>query len=190
MSEYWIETASGLRLDLVEPRVESILIEDIAHALAHEVRFSGHTERPVSVAEHSLIVCQLVTDRGLPLAVQLGALLHDAQEAYCKDIPRPLKRLLGHTYEQVESRLANLIWSKFGCHNDPAIKWADNVALVSEAQALMANGAKHWGFQEQPLAWVVDGLRLNRQVPAHVHQNRFLRMFRALRAAIEESARG
>jgi hypothetical protein len=181
-----METASGVRVDLLEPRIEQILIEDIAHHLAHENRYAGATVRPISVCEHSLYVMEAVAELSAPLGVQLGALLHDAQEAYVKDVPRPLKRLLGSVYSEIESRFANLIWSKFGCRNSPAIKDADNRVLLAEAQALMPNGSDRWGFREVPIPWVIQAVKLNSMVPARAHEQRFLRMFRVLSGAIAE----
>ena len=80
-------------------------IRDIAHALSIEARFGGHTIEPVSVAAHSIRVyqrvVQLTADMSGARRLHRGALLHDASEAYLKDIPKELKRLLKsyHLYE-------------------------------------------------------------------------------------------
>ena len=68
----FIGTFSGLRFWPLDPNPEKILIDDIAHALAHQCRFGGHASRFYSVAEHSVHVSRLC----LPEHALWG-LLHD-----------------------------------------------------------------------------------------------------------------
>ena len=55
----FIGTFSGLRFWPLDPDPAKILIEDIAHALAHQCRFGGHASKFYSVAEHSVHVSHL-----------------------------------------------------------------------------------------------------------------------------------
>ena len=80
----WILTWSGKRFDLFEPTPEMIDPRDIAQALGTIARFNGHTKEHYTVAQHSVIVANLV-----PPEHQLAALLHDATEAYIGDMVRP-----------------------------------------------------------------------------------------------------
>jgi len=82
----WITTISGKRVELLAPTPESIDIYDIAYGLARIQRYTGHTKRPWSVLDHSLLVCSL-----LPPELQLEGLMHDSPEAYIGDVSRPLK---------------------------------------------------------------------------------------------------
>ena len=95
---HWITTATGRDFPLAGlPTLmqgAQPCIEDIAHALAQINRFTGHAARPYSVAEHSLLVCDIVRAKGLNAHAQLLALLHDAHEAYCGDVASPTKSLL------------------------------------------------------------------------------------------------
>jgi len=77
---------SGGTFDILNPRAEDVRIEDIAHALSQQCRFTGHTKTFYSVAQHSVLASTLVAAPD-----ELWALLHDASEAYMGDMNRPLK---------------------------------------------------------------------------------------------------
>lgn len=89
MSRYILPTFTGKLFDLEHPTENMICIEDIAHHLSLENRYNGATKFPLSVAQHSLLVCQMA-----PKELKLEALLHDREEAYYKDWPSPLKKLV------------------------------------------------------------------------------------------------
>jgi hypothetical protein len=133
-----IFTFSGGFMRPLDPQPEDILIEDIAHALANQCRWTGHVAEFFSVAEHSMNVAKLV-----PEELRLTALLHDASEAYLADLARPIKKApgLGEVYLEVEARLEAAIAERFGIDPDPlghkAVKQADEQALWAEAKALL-----------------------------------------------------
>src|SRR6266702_8144744 len=81
-----ITTYTGRHIDLLSPEFADIHIDDIAASLAKTTRFNGHTLRPYTVAEHSL----LGVEYSLPQH-KLEFLLHDATEAYLGDVVGPLK---------------------------------------------------------------------------------------------------
>jgi 5'-deoxynucleotidase YfbR-like HD superfamily hydrolase len=134
-TERHIRTNSGLYLDVFNPDPNSILIEDIAHALSMLCRFSGHINQFYSVAEHSLYVSYL-----LPEELRLEGLLHDATEAYLVDLPTPIKRNM-EVYRSVEDNLMSVIAAKFKINFPfhPLIKQADVMALEYEWKNLMIN---------------------------------------------------
>jgi len=103
-----IRTFTGLYMNVFEPTPEMINIRDIAHALSMECRFSGHLPNFYSVAEHSVMVSRIA-----PKELKLQALLHDASEAYLRDIPRPIKPKLTN-YKAIEDKLMRIIAGKFG----------------------------------------------------------------------------
>lgn len=139
----FVGTFTGLHFWPLDPRPEEICLEDIAHALSNICRFNGHTIRFYSVAEHSLNVENLLEQQGCNSIVRLYGLLHDAAEAYCCDIPRPLKRSL-FGYAEIESRIMKAIYKAFGL-SEPnefqrqLIDLADDYMLTVESMKLMAN---------------------------------------------------
>lgn len=97
-------------IDLLNPDPKTIDIRDIARGLATEYRYGGQTITPYSVAEHSVLVSLFV-----PEEYAKQALLHDAAEAYFKDIMRQVKRLPGFgRYRKMESRLQDAVFDRFG----------------------------------------------------------------------------
>lgn len=129
-----IRTYSGLYVDPLDPDPEVITIGDIAHALSMECRWNGHAQRFISVAEHSLNVVQYIRERHPDnFSLQLQALMHDASEAYLKDLPSPVKdRIPG--YRQAQDHLMEIIAEKF-CFAfpfNPIVKEADKFNLKYE----------------------------------------------------------
>lgn len=131
-----IQVAHGRVIDPLNPSVDDIYIEDIAHALSNQCRFSGHVTRFYSVAEHSVRVSKACKPEDA-----LWGLLHDATEAYLVDLPRPLKRApgLGDEYLKIEANLQRIICEKFGLVDEmpESVHEADNALLMTEARDLL-----------------------------------------------------
>lgn len=135
-----ISTFTGRKVDLVNPRPEQIDIADIACGLANESRFNGQTGRLYSVAQHSVEASFIV-----PREDRLEALLHDATEAYMKDIPAPLKALLPE-YRAIERRLDAVIRERFGLSLIPsrAVAEADMIMRATEKRDFMPTDTSIW----------------------------------------------
>lgn len=160
MSRHSIVTRSGLVVDLLAPEPAGIRLTDIALALSRIPRFNGHTSRVWSVADHSLLVLQLMGEDA-PSTVRLAALLHDAHEAYAGDIISPvhvgLGALEGDAFAAViemKDRLDGAIETAFalpcGALLDSAIKAADQLALAIEVHALMEKPVGAWSLPALP----------------------------------------
>ncbi|MEG9764240.1 HD family hydrolase [Enterobacter hormaechei] len=136
----YIQTLSGKHINYLDIHHEDIVIEDIATALSHICRFAGHLPEFYSVAQHSVLVSQLV-----PAEFVLEALLHDAAEAYVQDIPAPLKRILPD-YRRVEAYVDGVIREKFGLPalQHPTVKYADLVMLGTERRDLDIDDGTAW----------------------------------------------
>ena len=71
----WQRMLSGRRLDLLDPAPLDIEVNDIAHGLAFVARWNGQTrgDWPYSVAEHSLLVEQILALISIPPSRPAGA---------------------------------------------------------------------------------------------------------------------
>lgn len=170
-----ILTHSGQYFDLADPQPDMIRIEDIAHALSHICRFTGHTRHFYSVAEHSVLVSCCV-----PRELAMQGLLHDATEAYVNDIAAPLKLLLPD-YRAIEARVWTAIAERFGLplELDPLVKDADLSMLTAERRHLMPPTADRWPCEDSHPA--THGLLPNGLLPVYAWQH-FTTRFAVLEA--------
>lgn len=109
----YILTYTKTRFYPLEPSVDDIKIEDIAHSLSLMTRANGHFKHFYSVAQHAINCYKEAKVRGYSDRVQLGCLLHDSSESYISDLTRPVKRRFSD-YLSIEEKLQNLIYEKYG----------------------------------------------------------------------------
>ncbi|MBU6429149.1 MAG: phosphohydrolase [Cyanobacteria bacterium REEB65] len=149
-----IQTYTGVFVDPFAPDPDSIRIEDIAHALSLQCRFSGHVRRHWSVAAHSCLVSDLC-----PVEHALAGLLHDATEAYLVDVPRPVKHHPGMAmYREAETALEAVVAARFGVtYPWPSVVLSiDRFVLGCEARALL-HGTDHWSDFARSF-WEIDSV--------------------------------
>lgn len=134
-----IATSAGL-IDLRNPDATRLTPAMLASGLAKLNRWIGHTQSPLSVAQHSLMVANQ-----LPRRARIYGLLHDAHEALIGDIATPVEQHLEHLLPGFRGLL-----SRVKADLDAAIRAALNVpapnnlilAEVFEADSRMA--ATEW----------------------------------------------
>lgn len=143
-----IQTYTGKTFDLANPDPDLIDIVDIAHALSMICRFTGHVREFDSVAQHSLVVAEM-----LPPHLQLVGLMHDATEAYVTDVSRPLKGMLP-AYKEIEDSVWRAIATRFDLPETlpPEVKAADNVSLLWERRDLMGASTEKWDLETPDIA--------------------------------------
>lgn len=190
----WIQTWTGQAVDLIAPDPRTIDIIDIAHALSLISRFTGHTDKSYSVAQHSVLVSRQV---GSPW--ELEGLLHDAPEAYLSDLSAPAKMamrelthnavtaIVGHhawpgydqparsPYDELEQRMWTAVSMRFGLQREipPSVKTADMRMLITE-KAMLGKEAKPWELEGEPYPFTIEPW------PAAVAERKFLIRFKVL----------
>lgn len=129
----WIMTSTGRKVRPLALRAEDVCIKDIAHALALKCRYGGHCREFYSVAQHSVLVSRYV-----PQQHALWGLLHDAEEAYLADIPRPVKPRLKE-WPVIAAKVQAVICHRFKLDEvEPAeVKAIDTAILYDEMKVLM-----------------------------------------------------
>lgn len=137
----WMQTFTGKAFYALSPTLDSIDIEDIAHALSMLCRYGGHCTAFYSVAEHCVLMSYAVSPENA-----LWALLHDSTEAYMGDLIRPIKRQMP-AYAEAEADLMLAICQKFGLDwPQPAeVKEADTRILLDEREVLLGPSPQKWG---------------------------------------------
>jgi hypothetical protein len=162
---------SGGWFDFLDPWNSPFTIEDIAHGLAHVCRYAGQCSGFYSVAEHSLLVADVVDD------YPLEALLHDAAEAFMGDITRPLKQLLPE-YKRVEANVEGAILERLGLSTPipKAVKDADLRVLAAEQLQIMPKGTADWAHEQG----VVPAPVVVRLLPPEAAFHEFMERYHAL----------
>lgn len=130
---------------LLDPTPEEVFIEDIAWSLGKLCRFNGHCTRPYSVAEHSVLVSEVVNHK-----LALWGLMHDAEEAYTGDLTRSMKTALEiiapGAFKKIAKPIQRVIMERFGLDwpEPTEVKEADGEMLTVEYQQNMPQGACMW----------------------------------------------
>ena len=143
----WLQTVTGRAWCADAHQSYEYDVEEIAHALSNICRYSGHCREFYSVAQHSVVVMRILRERlAYPKAnkrLLQAALLHDASEAFCLDVPSPIKRMeMMSQYKAWEHAVGTSIMVYFGLefeYKNPLIKWADLSALATEKRDIMGN---------------------------------------------------
>mgnify|MGYP002126635650 CR=1 FL=1 len=154
-------TYTGRRVEIPQPLPGQVCIEDVAVHLARIPRFAGATQYPWCVAAHSMHCASLAEAEGFPKEAQLAALLHDAHEAYCADIPSPFKEAVrgGNprafcSLDIAEERLEVAVLHQLGAlehleqYRAQVKRW-DLISLATERRDLM-----HPNASAQPWHWL------------------------------------
>ncbi|RWB08759.1 MAG: hypothetical protein EOQ39_18895 [Mesorhizobium sp.] len=104
---------TGRMFDPSEIEKQRFTALDFIHPISLLNRYTGHTAKPISVAEHTvhLADCKQVRAKGLERA----ATIHDFGEALTNDIPHPYKKDADFkAYVKLEERVQRHIFNVFG----------------------------------------------------------------------------
>jgi hypothetical protein len=144
---------------LITPKtlhLEEFDIEIIARSLANQCRWVGHTATWFSVAEHSILVSNL-------MGGSIAGLLHDASDFVFGDIPGPIKHQFFDLFF-AESILQFRIYNYFGVPISARrdVKEADLQARkIEKDQYVTRHNPDAWSprFAEKEFLWRFDALK-------------------------------
>lgn len=144
-------TVSNILIDLYDPKPETIFIEDIAHGLANNCRWNGHTQKFWSVAQHCCMMHDLAPDNR-----KLTFLMHDAEEAYWGDMIKPLKNKIKEKCPEIIELMhlmRNLIFEKFGIDKEKEDTKAQDFELLQwEFENIIKNSNADFWLPERAKA--------------------------------------
>ncbi len=197
-----ITTYSGRHINPLKPRTGDAPIVDVAHALSLMCRYAGHCMYHYSVAQHSVLVMEIVK---LLYGEEYAkiALMHDAQEAFLCDIPRPIKQLLPE-FKAAERKWEEVVWNDYKLGEDrgrkagselkcearydgptyhaiskTVIKPADRLALIAEMQLLKMPNCRVWDFKDKFRLSDIQGLfELVLPIPPEEAKARFMKAYK------------
>lgn len=151
-----IQTFSGGIFYPLDPRADEINLVDVAHALGNKARFTGHTRKLYSTAEHSVRVSWFLRSQGQSLMRQYVGLHHDDSDAYLPDVPTPLKKMPEFAWFcAIEKKVQEKCYERFNCIIDDysVIKEVDTILLLTEKRDLMPEKNGNWNtkFTQTPI---------------------------------------
>jgi 5'-deoxynucleotidase YfbR-like HD superfamily hydrolase len=164
MKHCLIGTLQG-KTDLCNLEPKDIDIEDICRTLGNQCRFNGRGRRFFSVAQHSLIVMEILKNDCDSQEIILGGLCHDFAETFIGDINSVLKKKMPPWLKELETKIMLDISDKYECgdYDHFLVKCADRIALYHEANALGFD-TSWWSFEE-----AVKEIEINAVVMDLVH---------------------
>jgi hypothetical protein len=169
MSKTWIQSRDCKVIELINPDLSEISIEEVAHSLARINRYTGHTRGPVpySVAQHVVHVAE-----HLPPRLQFAGFRHDFHEFIVGDVSTPMKLALqelggGDAFRKLDEMSEAAVDKRWPLDapldewDTWAVRQADLQALVTERRDLLGGEAKPWGIDVEPwpekiVAWTVS----------------------------------
>lgn len=128
---------------------EDIVLESIAHSLAYQNRWNGHSSSPCSVAAHAVMVAVAVAKRHGAKAGFI-ALHHDSAEAYIGDVSSQIRPDNGMDFfNDLDTYVSGRIYKVYGISKselvfyEPIVKKYDKMALYYELNSFFSDVPDH-----------------------------------------------
>lgn len=172
----WVETASGLRFDILAGDKEIVykpdsteapmaafnpwggemhppyLMKDVVESLKKTIRYNGH--KPVSVAQHSFF-CEKLAERffGFDQGIVQHCASHDLHESFVGDLVFPVRTLFPDfaelEYVILEKTRHTLFSYYIGVEDEltnEAVKIIDHLAFLCEKREFGVKSDSEWGL--------------------------------------------
>lgn len=155
----WIQSYKGDKVFPLNPQPQDFSLETVAHALALKCRFNGHCQSFYSVAQHAVIVSRFVEPQ-----YALHGLLHELDEVFLPDIPRPIKSSISGWQEILEKNMAVGVQAfNLSLPLPDNVVYVDSQVLHAEKKVLMPNSPEPWedslppaiNYHIVPMAWEI-----------------------------------
>lgn len=136
----YLQTFTGSTYDLEAPDPSSISLAWAVPALAQICRYTGHSRRFYSVAQHCVIGARVLRDHGHGEDTQRYFLLHDLHESVTGDVASPIKKAIGPAWGAFEEkhRLAFATRFQIARTVPAAVKVCDLRMLITERDQCLA----------------------------------------------------
>lgn len=146
----FIEFSSGKFFSAFANKPYEVTVDEIAHSLSNLCRFVGHCRTFYSVAEHSVLVSEIMEIE--KLGDPLEGLWHDRGEAVTNDVAGPWKPCIAglKAFERQTEGLLKLPFD-LPAEKTPGCERADLTALVLEARVLMPSRGESLFIGDRPL---------------------------------------
>jgi hypothetical protein len=168
--EGWIPTHSGVGFYLTDPKPKYVRLEDIAYGIAYKYRYGGQVA-PLTVAEHSFMVAEIIRILWPESNKMLHGLMHDACEAYTQDIQAPIRRFVkfqmpdgqliswSDLERKINQTIARALKLEPYFYTAPEVRAADILALAVEQSQCDVIKDQKWGLP--PIPDEIKHLELN-----------------------------
>jgi hypothetical protein len=153
---FYIHTSGGGKF-LYGSRLAEVTVEDIAHHLSGVARYCGATRHHYSVAQHDVLVVELLRREKAPRRTQLLGLHHDDHEYVMSDIPTPFSKWFAESFCDgvdllglAKDTLDAFIFPKIGIPYPwtdaeyQQVHRMDSLAFLVESRQLFEGGVPEW----------------------------------------------
>jgi hypothetical protein len=160
----WMQNLNGKQVFPFDPTPMDFDILIVAGVLSKKCRFNGHGKAFFSVAQHSVLVSQCLENESPE--IQMQGLLHELDEIYFPDIPRPIKKnpefaaLINPVLEK--QMIAGCKYFGISYPFSPKVWEADNACLEAEKEDFMEPCEVPWSvssfrYPKKPIIPLLPG---------------------------------
>jgi hypothetical protein len=171
-----VPTHSGGSFNLLDPKPEGVVLEDVIHGMAYTYRFGGQIG-PITILEHCILVSKIIEAMWPKSKARMPGLLHDACEAYGHDIQAPVRKFLkvtlpngeviswGDLERKVNAAISKALWDGTDFYSYPEVQAADILAVAIEKSQIASIKDENWGLPAIPAA--ISHLKVEFLPPAY-----------------------
>ena len=174
-----VPTFTGLSFNVLDPKPEAVVFDDVVQGLAYKFRFGGLIG-PITVAEHCIMVSRIIEILWPKSGAVMPGLLHDSCEAYTHDIQSPVRSHIrvqlgngelitwGDLERLLNTAVSKALWDGMDFYTYPEVQAADMLAAAIEKSCIASVKDEDWGLPPIPAA--IAHLKSEFLSPAAAHR--------------------